>query len=125
MKNVAWAAYAIWAPSAIRLNGKCYLFFAANDIQKTDTFAGGIDVAMSDKPGGSFLDAIGKPLIGNFQHAAQPIDPMVYQDDVICYFPICTLPSILNRSARVPVMGANGIGTISEPDRISRYDSPL
>lgn len=81
LKNVAWAAYAIWAPSAIHLNGKYYLFFAANDIQKTDTFDGGIGVAVSDKPGGPFIDAIGKPLIGNFQHGAQPIDPMVYQDD--------------------------------------------
>lgn len=81
VKNVAWAAYAIWAPSAIKLNGKYYLFFAANDIQETDRFDGGIGVAVSDKPGGPFVDAIGKPLIGNFQHGAQPIDPMVFQDD--------------------------------------------
>jgi beta-xylosidase len=81
LKNVAWAAYAIWAPSAIHLNGKYYLFFAANDIQKTDTFKGGIGVAVSDKPGGPFVDAIGKPLISKFEHGAQPIDPMVYQDD--------------------------------------------
>jgi beta-xylosidase len=81
VKNVAWAAYAIWAPSAIHLNGKYYLFFAANDIQKTDTFDGGIGVAISDNPGGPFVDAIGKPLIGKFEHGAQPIDPMVYRDD--------------------------------------------
>ncbi|MBS1802038.1 MAG: glycoside hydrolase family 43 protein [Acidobacteria bacterium] len=81
VSNVAWAAYAIWAPSAIFLHGKYYLFFAANDIQKTDNFDGGIGVAVSSQPGGPFVDAIGKPLIGNFQHGAQPIDPMVYQDD--------------------------------------------
>ena len=81
VKDVAWAAYAIWAPSAIQLDGKYYLFFAANDIQKSDTFEGGIGVAVSDKPGGPFVDAIGKPLIGQFQHGAQPIDPMVYEDD--------------------------------------------
>jgi beta-xylosidase len=81
VKDVAWAAYAIWAPSAISLNGRYYLFFAANDIQKTDTFDGGIGVAVSDKPEGPFVDAIGRPLIGGFQHGAQPIDPMVYQDD--------------------------------------------
>jgi beta-xylosidase len=81
VKDVGWAAYAIWAPSAIHVNGRYYLLFAANDIQKTDTFYGGIGVAVSDKPGGPFVDAIGKPLIGNFQHGAQPIDPMVYQDD--------------------------------------------
>jgi GH43 family beta-xylosidase len=55
VKNVSWAAYAIWAPTAIHLNGKYYLFFAANDIQKKDTFPGGIGVAVSDKPGGPFV----------------------------------------------------------------------
>ncbi len=79
--NVPWAAYAIWAPSAIHLNGKYYLFFAANDIQKNDTFPGGIGVAVSDQPGGPFKDALGKPLIGQFHNGAQPIDPFVYKDD--------------------------------------------
>jgi beta-xylosidase len=81
IRNVAWAAYAIWAPTAIQLNGRYYLFFAANDIQKQDTFPGGIGVAVSDQPGGPFIDALGKPLIGEFHNGAQPIDPMVYKDD--------------------------------------------
>ncbi len=81
VQNVPWAAYAVWAPSAIHLNGKYYLFFAANDIQRTDTFPGGIGIAVSDLPGGPFLDALGKPLIGEFHNGAQPIDPMVYRDD--------------------------------------------
>lgn len=81
IKNVSWAAYAIWAPTAIHLNGKYYLFFAANDIQKQDTFPGGISVAVSDSPGGPFIDALGKPLIGQFHNGAQPIDPMVFKDD--------------------------------------------
>ncbi len=81
VKNVAWAAYAVWAPSAIHLNGKYYLFFAANDIQKRDTFPGGIGVAVSDRPGGPFVDMLGKPLVGAFHNGAQPIDPMVFQDD--------------------------------------------
>ena len=80
-KNVSWAAYAFWAPTAIHLNGKYYLFFSANDIQKNDKGPGGIGVAVSDKPGGPFLDALGKPLIGEFHNGAQPIDPMVYRDD--------------------------------------------
>lgn len=80
VKHVPWAAYAVWAPSAIHLNGKYYLFFAANDIQKTDTFPGGIGVAVSDKPGGPFVDLLGKPLVVEFHNGAQPIDPMVYQD---------------------------------------------
>jgi beta-xylosidase len=81
VKNVPWAAYAVWAPTAIELKGKYYLFFGANDIQKDETTAGGIGVAVSDSPGGPFVDAIGKPLIGAFYNGAQPIDPFVYQDD--------------------------------------------
>jgi beta-xylosidase len=81
IKDASWAAYAIWAPTAIHLNGKYYLFFAANDIQKKDTFPGGIGVAVSDSPGGPFVDAIGKPLIGEFHNGAQPIDPFVFKDD--------------------------------------------
>lgn len=81
VKHVPWAAYVVWAPSAIELNGKYYLFFAANDIQKNETFPGGIGVAVSDAPGGPFVDALGKPLIGKFRNGAQPIDPFVFQDD--------------------------------------------
>src|SRR3546814_7931824 len=39
VENVAWAAYAVWAPSAIEKDGKYYLFFGANDIQSDDQFA--------------------------------------------------------------------------------------
>lgn len=80
VKNIPWAAYGVWAPSAIHLNGLYYLFFAANDIQKADTFPGGIGVAVSDTPDGPFTDLTGKPLVGEFHNGAQPIDPMVYQD---------------------------------------------
>jgi len=81
VKNISWAAYAIWAPSAIHLNGKYYLFFAANDIQKNDTFPGGIGLAVSNSPSGPFVDALGHPLIGQFHLGAQPIDPMIFRDD--------------------------------------------
>jgi beta-xylosidase len=78
--NVSWAAYAVWAPSAIEVGGKYYLFFGANDIQ-SDKQTGGIGLAVSDKPGGPFKDALGHPLIAAFHNGAQPIDPFVYQDD--------------------------------------------
>ena len=81
IKNVPWAAYALWAPSAIHVGSKYYFFFAANDIQEKDKFPGGIGVAVSDHPDGPFIDALGKPLIGEYHNGAQPIDPMVYQDD--------------------------------------------
>jgi beta-xylosidase len=80
VENVAWAAYAVWAPSAIEKDGKYYLFFGANDIQSDDQF-GGIGVAVSDRPEGPFKDAIGKPLIDAFHNGAQPIDQFVFRDD--------------------------------------------
>ena len=84
VKDVPWAAYAVWAPTAIAYNGKYYLVFGANDIQKDQTGPddlGGLGLAVSDAPGGPFIDALGKPLIGRFEHGAQPIDPFVFQDD--------------------------------------------
>ena len=78
--NVAWASYAIWAPTVIDAHGKYYMFFSANDIQ-SDAEVGGIGLAVSDTPGGPFRDAIGKPLIDTFHNGAQPIDPFVFRDD--------------------------------------------
>lgn len=80
VKDVHWAAYAMWAPSAIEHRGRYYLFFGANDI-KNDAQLGGIGVAVSDRPEGPFRDAIGRPLIGSFVNGAQPIDQMAFRDD--------------------------------------------
>ena len=80
VERVAWAAYALWAPSAIRHNGRYYLFFGANDI-KSDAQLGGIGVTVSDRPEGPFEDALGRPLIGEIRNGAQPIDQMVFRDD--------------------------------------------
>ncbi|WP_373986745.1 glycoside hydrolase family 43 protein [Duganella sp. BuS-21] len=80
VENVSWAAYAVWAPSAVQHDGKYYLFFGANDI-KTNDQLGGIGVAVSARPEGPFKDALGKPLIGAIHNGAQPIDQMVFKDD--------------------------------------------
>jgi beta-xylosidase len=80
VEQVSWAAYAVWAPSAIEHKGKYYLFFGANDI-KSNGQLGGIGVAVSDRPEGPFRDALGKPLIGEIHNGAQPIDQMVFKDD--------------------------------------------
>ena len=80
IKDVSWAAYAVWAPSAIAANGQYYLFFGANDI-KNNQQLGGIGVAISDKPQGPYRDALGKPLIGEIHNGAQPIDQMIFKDD--------------------------------------------
>ncbi|HEX8611053.1 MAG TPA: family 43 glycosylhydrolase [Telluria sp.] len=76
---VSWARRALWAPSAVEKDGKYYLFFSANDIQN-DSESGGIGVAVSDQPGGPFVDLLGKPLIDKFHNGAQPIDQFVFKD---------------------------------------------
>ncbi len=80
IKDIEWASYSLWAPSIIRANNKYYLFFSANDIQSNEEL-GGIGVAVSDSPGGPFVDALGKPLINEFHNDAQPIDQFVFKDD--------------------------------------------
>lgn len=80
VKNIPWAAYALWAPSMVAANGKYYFFFSANNILNNSQL-GGIGVAVSDKPEGPFVDALGKPLIGKIHNGAQPIDQFVFRDD--------------------------------------------
>jgi beta-xylosidase len=77
--SVKWAKKAMWAPAIVEKDGKYYLFFGANDIQK-DTEIGGIGIAVSDKPNGPFKDYLGKPLIDKFHNGAQPIDQFVFKD---------------------------------------------
>lgn len=84
IKDISWAKEALWAPAAIERHGKYYLYFAANDIQEGEPEAGligGIGVAVADRPEGPYKDAIGKPLIGEYHHGAQPIDQDVFIDD--------------------------------------------
>ncbi len=77
--KIKWAHRAMWAPAITKKNGKYYFFFGANDIQ-TDKQKGGIGIAVSDKPGGPFIDYLGKPLIDKFYNGAQPIDQFVFND---------------------------------------------
>ena len=77
--RVAWADSAMWAPSAIEKDGRYYFFFGANDIQSNEEL-GGIGVAVADQPEGPFEDHLGRPLISQFHHGAQPIDQFVFRD---------------------------------------------
>ncbi|KAI0531824.1 putative glycosyl hydrolase [Xylaria digitata] len=80
--SVAWVTKALRAPTPISRNGKYYIYFSANDIQEDDArVVGGIGVAVADKPEGPYVDAIGKPLIGDYHNGAQPTDPDVFVDD--------------------------------------------
>lgn len=76
---VKWAHKAMWAPAIIEKDGRYFLFFAANDIQ-SDEEAGGIGVAVADRPEGPFRDYLGKPLLDKFHNGAQPIDQFVFKD---------------------------------------------
>lgn len=78
--EITWAHRAMWAPAVTDNAGRYFFFFAANDIQN-DNQAGGIGVAVADKPGGPFKDYLGKPLIDKFHNGAQPIDPFVFRDN--------------------------------------------
>ncbi|MBC7783098.1 MAG: family 43 glycosylhydrolase [Burkholderiales bacterium] len=72
-KDLKWAKIRAWAPAAISRNGKYYFYFAAESK---------IGVAVSDKPTGPFVDALGKPLIeGSKEYPAQVIDVFAYIDD--------------------------------------------
>ncbi|KAI1208012.1 carbohydrate-binding module family 66 protein [Annulohypoxylon truncatum] len=83
--NVTWATRAVWAPAPIFRGGLYYLYFGANDIQEGEPEQGkigGIGVAVAERPEGPYVDAIGKPLIGEYHNGAQPIDQDVFIDDV-------------------------------------------
>jgi beta-xylosidase len=76
---VPWAWRAMWAPAIVKKDGRYFLFFGANDIQKNEE-VGGIGVAVADKPDGPFKDYLGKPLVDRFYNGAQPIDQFVFHD---------------------------------------------
>jgi beta-xylosidase len=73
--DVPWSTNrAAWAPSVLDGNGKYYFYFSAGD-------GAGIGVAVSDSPAGLFCDALGRPLIAEYHHGAQPIDAHAFRDD--------------------------------------------
>ncbi len=76
---VAWLDSAMWAPAVVEKDGKYYIFFAGNDIQRNGA-VGGIGVAVADRPEGPYKDLIGKPLIDTIVNRAQPIDQYVFRD---------------------------------------------
>ncbi len=73
--DVAWSTNrAAWAPTAGARNGKYYLIFSAGD-------GAGLGVAVADEPGGPFVEPLGRPLVKEYHHGAQPIDAHLFQDD--------------------------------------------
>ncbi len=73
--DVPWSTNrAAWAPSCARRDGRYYFYFSAGD-------GAGLGVAIADSPAGPFADALGKPLVGQYPHGAQPIDAHCFIDD--------------------------------------------
>ena len=66
-QSFSWAKGKAWAPHCIAKGGKFYMYVPVSDA---------IGVAVADSPTGPFKDAIGKPLLSNFQY----IDPTVFID---------------------------------------------
>jgi beta-xylosidase len=76
--DIPWVSRQLWAPDAVRVNGKYYLVYPAKD--KNEIFR--IGVAESDSPVGPF-----KPQ-ENFIEGSYSIDPAVLLDDdgrIWCY----------------------------------------
>ncbi|MCR5503762.1 MAG: glycoside hydrolase family 43 protein [Lachnospiraceae bacterium] len=78
-KDVPWVGRQMWAPDAVKKNGKYYLVFPAKD--KDDIFR--IGVASSDSPTGPFIPQ------DNYIQGSYSIDPAVLVDDdgrTYCYY---------------------------------------
>ncbi|KPK84992.1 MAG: hypothetical protein AMS27_08515 [Bacteroides sp. SM23_62_1] len=85
--EVSWAVVPdhCWAPDCIEKNGKYYFYFPMSD--KTGIWKGRIGVGVADKPYGPFRDALGYPLVYDYDRPADfegghyNIDPAVFIDD--------------------------------------------
>ncbi|HEY0868246.1 MAG TPA: glycoside hydrolase family 43 protein [Fimbriimonas sp.] len=73
--DVPWSTNrCAWAPSCAEKDGKYFFYFSAGD-------GAGLGVAVSDSPRGPFIDALGKPMVAEYHHGAQPIDAHCFVDD--------------------------------------------
>lgn len=66
--SFSWATGKAWAPHCVERDGKFYFYVPVSDA---------IGVAVADNPLGPYEDAIGEPLVQNYQY----IDPTVFVDD--------------------------------------------
>ena len=78
--RVEYSTMQPWDLVVIDKDGKYYLIFASNNIQK-DEEPGGLEIAVSDDPKGPFRGYLGKPLLDHFVFGAQPIDAHLFKDD--------------------------------------------
>lgn len=74
-----WAESWFWAPCTIERNGKYYLYYTANNPIENEETAG-IGVAVSDTPGGPFIDLVDHPVVDRHVNGADAMDPQVFID---------------------------------------------
>jgi beta-xylosidase len=78
--DFSWITKAVWAPTVHRhSDGRYYLVFASNDITRSGQ-PGGLEIAVADRPEGPFHGFLGRPLLNEFVHGAQPIDAHLFED---------------------------------------------
>lgn len=75
-----WAETWFWAPCTIERDGKYYFYYTANNPIENEGTAG-IGVAVSDTPGGPFIDLIDHPIVDRHVNGADAMDAQVFVDD--------------------------------------------
>lgn len=78
--NSAWARDWFWAPCTVERDGKYYFYYTANDPIDNEGTAG-IGVAVSDSPGGPFVDLVDHPIVDTHVNDADAMDQQVFTDD--------------------------------------------
>ena len=79
MEGFPWIWGAVWAPTVIQRDGKYFMIFSSNDIHSSEE-PGGLEIAVSDSPGGPFRGWLGHPLVEDIYQGAQPIDAHLFED---------------------------------------------
>jgi arabinoxylan arabinofuranohydrolase len=116
-KTFKWADGSnAWAPQAVYRDGKFYLYIPAPK--------GGrmvIGVAVSDKPTGPFVDAIGAPLVDDPDSGGNDIDPTVWiADDGQAYLYFGHQPPLFYVKLNQDMVSYSG--DIVKLDRIGTYE---
>lgn len=75
-----WANDWFWAPCTVERDGKYYFYYTANNPIANEGTAG-IGAAISDSPGGPFIDLIDHPMISTHVNAADAMDQQAFLDD--------------------------------------------
>lgn len=82
LDHTTWAKRYAWAPDATERNGKYYFYFCASDEESgKNGIANAVGVAVADKPGGPYKDALEKPLFKTEDVGVPAMDPSIFIDD--------------------------------------------